>query len=272
MKTKLALFVAVFLAGTFLQAADKPKQKDGPVIIDTKKPMVSFYGDGPMIFADNGSKFAYVSGNKLHIWDVKNAKRLRQMEIKKHLFNKFSDRSWEEIQGLTNTAMGNELQRQPHRLTISKNGKVIQLLTAANHPNALEASWSMESGAEIHTDRTQQGTWALSPDEKTMAIGIRGGTVFFKDTSTGKITSKLKAHTDRVWGLTYSNDGKFLATASRYTDGTVKIWRLKDFKEIIRIPKHDGSNYSVAFSPDASLLATTNDNHYIRIWELPPLK
>jgi WD40 repeat protein len=207
---------------------------------------------------------------------VKSAKQLRQIDISKKLKNTWNDQEWDKIQGLTENPIKDHPARKIHNLSVSNDGKTLHMIAGPGEgPAWLKTGWNLETGKELHTHAltgTGELRIAMSPDGKTMAIGIRNGTVYFKDMKTGEVAGKLKAHKDRVWGLAYSSDGKFLATASRYTDGTVKVWRMSDMKEVVHIPKHADSNYGVAFSPDSSLLATASDKNRVRIWKLPALK
>ena len=69
----------------------------------------------------------------------------------------------------------------------------------------------------------------------------------------------LKGHTDAVLGLSYSPDGKTLASAS--ADGTVRLWDTATGRERMALRGH--APWDVVFSPDGKILAsggkTTND-------------
>lgn len=80
-------------------------------------------------------------------------------------------------------------------------------------------------------------------------------------------------HTDRVYAVSYSPDGRFLASASR--DGSVKIWdasgatrqSLHSF-EINPDPAPDSYGATnLSFSPDGKLLVATNAKSEIIVWD-----
>jgi WD40 repeat protein len=78
-------------------------------------------------------------------------------------------------------------------------------------------------------------------------------------------------HTDRVYGIAYSPDGRLLASSSK--DGTIKIWdaaapacdALHTF--IINPDPATFGATNVAFSPDGALLAGVNEQGEIILWE-----
>ncbi|HMF15480.1 MAG TPA: hypothetical protein VKE94_24370, partial [Gemmataceae bacterium] len=59
---------------------------------------------------------------------------------------------------------------------------------------------------------------------------------------------------DRVHGLDFSPDGRFLATASE--DQTVRVWDVKTGKEVVPSRGHRAAVFSVAFSPDGNRLVS----------------
>jgi WD40 repeat protein len=76
----------------------------------------------------------------------------------------------------------------------------------------------------------------------------------------------LKGHNSLVSSVTFSPDGKFLASGSR--DKTVKVWEVERWQEIATLWKHEKTVWSVTFSPDRKFLASGSWDTTVKVWEV----
>lgn len=81
-----------------------------------------------------------------------------------------------------------------------------------------------------------------------------------------KVLFTLRGHGERVSGLAFSPDGKWLTSASH--DNRVKVWDTKTGKEILTFKGHTGiaSVTGVAFSPDAKWIASASYDTTVKLW------
>ncbi|GAA6062457.1 hypothetical protein JCM10212_005360 [Sporobolomyces blumeae] len=76
----------------------------------------------------------------------------------------------------------------------------------------------------------------------------------------------LRDHTDEVWRLAWSHDGKFLATAGK--DRSAIVWSVEDdFKPVHFYREHSDPISCLAWSPDDSVLLTAAET-VIKMWSL----
>ena len=145
-----------------------------------------------------------------------------------------------------------------------------------------------------HNDSVRSATF--SPDGKTIASGSEDGTIKFwkldvavmtavtsatfspdgniaagsKDGTIklwkrdGTLINNLTAHKDWVTSVSFSPDGKIIASGSY--DGTVKLW-LRDGTPITTLKVNSLLVTSVSFSPDGKIIAAGGDDGTIKLWK-----
>ena len=77
--------------------------------------------------------------------------------------------------------------------------------------------------------------------------------------------NRLEGHDQGVNSVTFSPDGKMLASAS--DDKTIKLWNAQTGAVIRTLEGHDSMVKSVTFSPDGKMLASASDDKTIKLWD-----
>jgi WD40 repeat protein len=114
---------------------------------------------------------------------------------------------------------------------------------------------------------------AISPGGKKVAAGggeregpdIRG-LVCIWDVATGKSLLRFITGPGAVQDLSWSPDGKRLATAGG-SDNSVHLFDVATGKELAAWPGHTNSVRAVAFSPDGKLVASGSRDGTVRLWD-----
>ena len=76
----------------------------------------------------------------------------------------------------------------------------------------------------------------------------------------------LSGHQAAVRGVSFSPDGKTLASAS--SDKTIKLWSMTDGKELRTLFGHQDEVTSVSFSPDGKTVASASRDNTIKLWNV----
>lgn len=87
--------------------------------------------------------------------------------------------------------------------------------------------------------------------------------------SEGKLLKTLQGQNSEVWWLTWTADGKKLATAGN--DKLVRVWDLsnpKALKPMFTLAGHTKEVNAVSFSPDGKILASASADKSVKLWNV----
>src|SRR5262249_31933998 len=106
-------------------------------------------------------------------------------------------------------------------------------------------AWDVATGRERHWPQTKaHSVKALSPDGRTWVSTVMLGKPISRgEMATGGQRAELAGHTEMVFGVAFSPDGRLLASAGM--DRTVRLWGLPGGKEVARLEGHRGWVLSV---------------------------
>jgi WD40 repeat protein len=128
--------------------------------------------------------------------------------------------------------------------------------------------WDVDSHLPIDSPLSEKA-WiaAFSPNGKFLATS-GGTTIILWDLSKHPpLGQSLTGHENSVNSLTFSPDGKTLASGSQ--DATIRFWDVTTGTQIDQLfPEQNEPIYSIAFSPDGKILASVNTDYTISLWDI----
>ncbi|WP_147069267.1 nSTAND1 domain-containing NTPase [Microcystis aeruginosa] len=147
------------------------------------------------------------------------------------------------------------------KVSFSPDGKTI----ISGGRDGITKFWDVETGKEISTSR---GHNSINRNNNSFhrVILSSDGTIKLLNIKTGKEITTFLGHKKQVESISFSPDGKVLASGS--DDKTIKLWDVDTGEEILTLHGHDGIVWSVSFSPDGKLLASGSDDKTIRLWDI----
>jgi WD40 repeat protein/predicted Ser/Thr protein kinase len=110
-------------------------------------------------------------------------------------------------------------------------------------------------------------TIAISPDGKTLYMGMPEGNVEVWDVATRKRRFTFAAHKLSVISIAASPDGRYLATGS--LDNSTVLWEAATGQRVATFHAHNRPVWAVAFSPDGQTLAAGSCDKEIIICSVP---
>jgi len=178
----------------------------------------------------------------VRIWDTKTGKEILRLEEEANTVEFGADDK------TIITTRGDELKEWN-----AKTGKLVRAFSKERAKNIQPSS-----------------AMAFNRDRKYMALGAWDGGVSLLESETGK-SVRFPAHAKEVTALTFSNDNRYLATASR--DRSIILWNMIHSENSDMLEIHPAKSFScytgdvnsVSFSPDNRFIAAALSDKTIKI-------
>ena len=155
----------------------------------------------------------------------------------------------------------------PYDLSFTSDGKELVCVGWKNKIILLNTkTYKPTTTFNLHPDcDTTSATY--SPIQEIIAIGSDNGKIYLYDKNTSELIITLTAHIEHVDTLTFSPDGKTLASASLY-EKSIKLWDTDSGEHIKTFTGHASYIRSLAFSPDGKTLTSGSGDGTIRFWDV----
>jgi WD40 repeat protein len=191
-----------------------------------------------LAWSPDGSYIASTGHCPIEIWDPATGKLIGSLRIEGEGFAKAAISN----DSKTIIAGGDKGVRMWDRETM----KPGRLIPAPKPPTAMAVS----------RDGTMVATGDLGDDDNLRIFDLKAG----------KQILAVTAHEGMIHGLSFSPDGRMLASAAAL-ENVVKVWDTKTGKLVKKLEGHEKDLNKVAFSPDGKLLASAGNDGTVRLWD-----
>ncbi|KAI8929536.1 WD40-repeat-containing domain protein [Entophlyctis helioformis] len=108
----------------------------------------------------------------------------------------------------------------------------------------------------------------VGEDGRLIVSGSSDNTCRVWETETGAAVGVLEGHSSRIWDMSSTLDGSFVASASG--DSTVKLWSLKESTMpcVSTLQGGSGDVYTVKYHPTGAFLATGGYDKVVRLYDV----
>ena len=94
------------------------------------------------------------------------------------------------------------------------------------------------------------------------------------DAASGGHVFTYRGHTDAVWGVAWSPEGKWIVSGSGNIDNgggdtTVRVWNAANSGHVFIYRGHSGPVWTVAWSPDGKRIASGSADKTVQVWQAP---
>lgn len=127
------------------------------------------------------------------------------------------------------------------------------------------SQWHLPEGAKARLGKGWVTQIKFSPDGTRLAVAGSIG-IWIYDAQTSQEIALLTGHTATVWSISFSADGKMLASAS--WDSTIRLWDVATGALRKTLKGHTGQVTGVSFSSDGETLVSGSADGTVLLWEL----
>ena len=133
--------------------------------------------------------------------------------------------------------------------------------------------WDVAAGTLRNTLDGHHFASNSSPDGNIF-VTVKDNIVYLWDISTGALRNRLIGHTSSVWRVSFSPDGKILATGGGdyptnvNSDYTVRLWDVSTGTLRNTLEGHTSLIFGIYFSPDGDTIATEGLRDAVKWWDV----
>ena len=284
--------------GRYLAAVAAPEEKKHKLVLlngangqviknlgEIESRFLTYYHDAKLVFSADDKQLSVgdISGIVTR-WDLANASLLSQKKLdfcasERRMPNSFAYSDDLKIvvarcgpqTEVIDAATGAIQRRQPISTDFS-NSVVLsrdkQLMAVGDSGST--KFLNLRSGDEYTIDSELPITCAcdFSKDNSLLALQdyFDSETVRLINLSTKQTVAQLEAHPGKVKALTFSPDGKLLASGSE--DRIVRVWDTQSGSLLRALAGHTKRVNVVAFTPDGKLLVSASDDQTLKAWDV----
>ena len=140
------------------------------------------------------------------------------------------------------------------------------MLTATDGQLVVRDTGTLKPVARVAAGTLHGSVIALSPNDRTVALGGRDGSVRFLDLRSGRQRTASGRHSGPVTAARFTPDGRSLVTASE--DGAAILWDVGAGAASETLQGHANGITALQISPDGRTLYTAGVDGAIFIWDL----
>ncbi|OLP18236.1 hypothetical protein BST81_11805 [Leptolyngbya sp. 'hensonii'] len=176
-------------------------------------------------------------------------------------------RIWDVQTGKPVWTIGSALTQGTHR------GTIAGLVFTPDHQTLISSSidstlkfWNLRTRERPRTLKVQGDVRSLvvSQDGRWLA-GSCWRKIFLWNLATGQLTQTLEGHAANVWCLSFSPDGKVLASCDSYHP-EIKLWAVKTGRIVHSLVGHEGIVSCLSFTAEGQRLVSCGADKKIRFW------
>ena len=154
-------------------------------------------------------------------------------------------------------------------VAFSPDGKLMALSMGPTLNDRHVQIWDAMSGRELLALRDAGDmvtAVAFRPNGTRLATADQGGTLTIYDIPSGKRRFSIAAHEGYISDISYSPDGRLIASAGGGR-GDVAVWDSETAGKVGTLDGHSKWVNALAFSPDGRLLATASQDRTVKVWD-----
>ena len=156
------------------------------------------------------------------------------------------------------TAQQNAISAQQNAEEADANAK------QAESEQRIATSRELAAAALSNLDDDPERSILLALQAESTADTLQAENALHRSILASRVMLVLQ-HEAEVWSVTFSPDGKRIATASQ--DKTAKVWDAATGELLLTLTGHTESVNGIVYSPDGKRIATSSDDHTAKVWD-----